>query len=126
MTSPSVSCVEAAFVEEILLASPPRSDGFRRATGCALVRQQAFQDIDCRRERGADGAVLRLAVPPAIFKLLTEQTNDQAIHILMKVGAQCNGPAIDAWLDLAAEEGLPSVLPPAVVPDQRYRTADLV
>ena len=109
--------------EEVLLTPAPSRDGFRGATGCALVRQQPFQDVDRGRERRADGTVLRLAVPPAVLELLTKEAGDHAIHILIKVGTQCDGPAIDARLDLAAEERLPSVLPTAVVSDQRHRPA---
>src|SRR6266542_1609947 len=109
--------------EEVLLAPAPSRDGFRSATGCALVRQQSFQDVDRGRERRADGTVLHLAVPPAVLELLTKEAGDHALHILIKVGAQCDGPAIDARLDLAAEERLPGVLPTAVVSDPRHRPA---
>jgi hypothetical protein len=112
--------------EEVLLTPAPSRDGFRRATGCALARQQSFQDVDGGRERRADGTVLHLAVPPAVLELLTKQAGYHAIDILIKVGAQCDGPAIDARLDLAAEERLPGVLPTAVVSDQRHRPAHLV
>jgi hypothetical protein len=55
--------------------------------------------------------------------LLTKQAGDHAIHVLIKVGAQSEGPAVDARLDFAAEKRLPRVLPTAVVSDQRYRPA---
>jgi hypothetical protein len=90
------------------------------------MRQEAFEDVNRGGELVVDGAVFRLAVPPAIFKLLAEQPSDQAIRILVKAGTQGGGPPIDAWLDFAAEERLPGVLPPAMVPDQPYRAADPV
>ncbi len=37
-----------------------------------------------------------------------------AVDVLTKVGAQRDGPAVDAGLNLAAEERLPSVLPTAI------------
>jgi hypothetical protein len=104
--------------EEVLLTPAPGRDGFRRATGCALVRQQSFQDVDRGREQRADGTVLHLAVPPAVVELLTEQAGNHAIHMLIEVDAQCDCSAIDARLDLAAEERMPGVLPAAVVSDQ--------
>src|SRR6267142_3995450 len=107
--------------EEVLLTPASSRDGFPGATGCALVRQQTLQDVDRGRERRADGTVLRLAVPPAVLELLTQQAGDDAIHTLIEVGAQGDGPAIDARLDLAAEERLSGVLPTAVVSDQRHR-----
>src|SRR5882672_1930807 len=85
--------------EEVLLSPAPSRDGFWRATGCAFVRQQSFQDVDRGRERRADGTVLHLAVPPTVLELLTQQAGDHAIHLLTKVGAQGDGPAIDARLD---------------------------
>src|SRR5262249_43759791 len=108
--------------EEILLTPPPSRDRFRRATGCALMRPQSFQDVDRGRERRPDGTVTPLAVPPAVLELLTKQTDDEAIHFLIKVGAQCDRPAIDARLDLATEERLSGVLPTAVISDQRHRS----
>src|SRR5262245_343368 len=48
------------------------------------------------------------------------------MHFLIKVGAQCDRPAIDARLDLAAEERLPRVLPTAVISNQRHRLAHRV
>ena len=45
------------------------------------------------------------------------------LDILIEVDAQGDGPAVDARLDLAAEERLPGVLPTAVVSDQRHRPA---
>ena len=58
--------------EEVLLTPAASRDGFRRATGCALVRQQPFQDSDRGMEGRANRTVLRLAVPPAVLELLTE------------------------------------------------------
>src|SRR4029077_13702107 len=43
-----------------------------------------------------------------------------------EVGAERDGPAIDARLDLAAEERLSGVLPMAMVPDLRHRLAHSV
>src|SRR5262245_18980818 len=59
--------------EKVLLAPAPRRDGFRGATPCALIRQQSFEDVDRRRERGAEGSILRLAVPAAVLELLLQE-----------------------------------------------------
>jgi hypothetical protein len=59
--------------EQVLLAAAASRDGFRGATGRALVRQQSFQDVDRGRERRADRAVFRLAVPTAVFELLAQR-----------------------------------------------------
>src|SRR4029453_4412571 len=104
-------------LEEVLLTPAPGRDGFGRAAGRVLVRQQSLQDVDGGRERRVDGTVLRLAVPPPVLELLAEQASDQSVHVQIEVDAQGDGPAVDARLDLAAEERLPRVLPAAVVPD---------
>src|SRR4029453_2297963 len=58
---------EQPWFEEVLLTPAPSRDGFNRATGCALVRQQSFEDVDRGRERRADRTVLHCAVqPPAL------------------------------------------------------------
>lgn len=72
-------------------------------------------------KRRAGGTALRFAVPPAVLELLTQEAGDHAIHILIKAGAQGDNSAIDARLDLAAEERLPRVLPMAAVSRQRHR-----
>src|SRR5688572_12238143 len=53
--------------EEVLLTAAPSRDGSRGAAGRALVREQSFKHVDRARERGADGASLCLAVPPAVL-----------------------------------------------------------
>ena len=69
---------------------------------------------------------LRLAVPPAVLELLSNQAGDDAAHILIEVGAQGDGPAIDARLHLALEERLTGVLPTAVISDHRDGLPDVV
>ena len=44
-----------------------------------------------------------------------------ALDVLAEVGAERDGPAVDARLDLAVEEALAVVLPAAVLPDQGHR-----
>src|SRR4029078_9971202 len=51
---------------------------------------------------------------------------DGRIDVLSEVGAEADRPAIDARIDLAAEERLPRVLPPAAVPDVRDRAAHAI
>ena len=109
--------------KEVLFTPAPGRNGFRRAAGCALVRQQSFEHIDRGCERRTSGTVLGFAIPPTIVELLTKQTGYHPTHILTKIGAQSDDPAIDAWFDLAAEERLPGVLPTAVVSDQRHHAA---
>src|SRR5690242_1949579 len=46
------------------------------------------------------------------------------MHILIEVTAQGDGPAINAGLDFAAEEGLACVLPTAVISHHGHRPAD--
>src|SRR5579885_791130 len=75
---------EPAF-EEVLLAPASGRAARRRAAGSALVRQQAFQDVNRRRERRADRPVLRLAVPAAVLKLLTEEPGNHGVHRLAEV-----------------------------------------
>ena len=70
--------------------------------------------------------MLRPAVPPAVVELLADKPGDHAVDILAEVGAEPNGHAVDAGLDLAAEIGLPALLPTAVVPHQRHGPAHLV
>jgi hypothetical protein len=59
-------------------------------------------------------------------KLLAKQTVDQGIHILAEVNTDGDGPAIDAWLYLAAKEGLSRMFPTAVFFDSAYRMPDAV
>jgi hypothetical protein len=82
-----------------------------------FVRQQPLEDVDRAVERRADGTVLRVAVPPAVLELVSQQAFDDALHVLPEVDAEGDGPAVDARLDLAGEERLALVLPTAVVPD---------
>ena len=60
---------------------------------------------------------LRLAVPPAVLELFTHEARDDALDVLPEVGAEGDGLAVDARLDLPVEERLAFVLPTAVVPD---------
>jgi hypothetical protein len=46
--------------------------------------QQSFEDVDCGRERGAEGTVLLFAVPPALTTLLVEQAGDHVIYTRSK------------------------------------------
>jgi len=108
--------------QEIRLTAASSGDGFRRATGCALMRQQAFEDPDRGVERRANRTVLHLAVPSAVRKLLTDQPGDDTVHILVEVGTQGDDQAVDTGFDLAAEERLPGVLPTAVVSHQLHRS----
>src|SRR5205823_14232943 len=89
-------------------------------------RQERFEHVDRGRERRADRTVLRLAVPPAILELFAKQASDDGIHVLIEVAAQADGPAVDARLDLAAEERLAGVLPTATISDQRDRPAHAI
>ena len=52
--------------------------------------------------------------PPSV-ELLAEQPGDDAVDVHAEVGADRDGPPVDARLDLAGEERLPGVLPPAVL-----------
>src|SRR5205807_9422403 len=81
------------------------------------------QDVDRGSERRTDGTVLHLAVPPPVLELLDKQAGDYGIHVLVEVSALCDDPAIDAWLNFAAEERLPRILPTATVSDHRNRSA---
>jgi hypothetical protein len=114
---------EQSPLQEVLLAPPASRDGPRRAPGCALVGQEPLEDPDRGVEGGAHGAVLRLAVPPAVLQLFAEQPVDHAIDVEAEVGAQRDHHAVDAGLDLAAEEGLSGVLPAAVLADLRHGPA---
>src|SRR6185503_20278002 len=68
-------------------------------------------------------ASLGLTVPPTVFKLLTEESRDDAINVLAEVRAERDGPAIDARLDLAIEEPLAIVLLAAAVAHASGRAA---
>lgn len=68
--------------------------------------------------------MLRFAVPSAVLELFINQPGDYAFHILPKVTAQRDDPAIDARLDLAAEERLPRVFPSATILDSFDHPAD--
>src|SRR6185436_15652086 len=112
--------------EEVGLAAAPGGDRWRGRAAGALVRQQSLQDVDRRGERRASGSVFRLAVPPAVLELFADEPIDDRRDVLIEVAAQSDGPAVDARLDLAAEERLPRVLPPAAVPDLRDRAAHAI
>jgi hypothetical protein len=45
--------------------------------------------------------------------LLSHETVDDGVDVEAEVGAQRDGSAIDAWLDLAVEERLAGVFPAA-------------
>ena len=60
--------------------------------------------------------------PSAICSV--EQPVDDALHVLAEVGADRDGRAVDARLDLAVEERQVVVLPAAVLADERDRPAD--
>src|SRR5579862_6032013 len=75
-------------LEKVLLTPAPSRNGFCRATGCALVGHESFQNVDRGRERRADRTILRLAVPPAVLELLTQQADDHRLHVLIKIDAQ--------------------------------------
>jgi hypothetical protein len=49
--------------------------------------------------------------------LFGQQALDQRVHIQTEIDPQCNRAAVDAWLDLAAEEGLARVFPSATIFD---------
>src|SRR5215211_6501584 len=91
--SGDLAAEEVSF-EEVLLTPTSSRDGFRRATGCALVRQQPLEDVDRGVERSANGTILRLAVPPTVLELFTQQARDDAVDILTKVDAEGDGPAV--------------------------------
>ena len=58
---------EQLSLEEVPLTPASSRDGFRRATACALVRQQPFQYADRGRERRTNRTLLHLTVPPAVI-----------------------------------------------------------
>src|SRR3954462_2956513 len=82
--------------EKVFLAPPPGRDGLRRATACALVRQQSFQHSDRAVKRRANRAALRLAVPPTVRELLGEQPGYDVIDVLTEVDTQYDGHAVNA------------------------------
>src|SRR5207244_10529632 len=85
-----------------------------------------FQDPDGGVEGRANRTVLHLAVPPSVLELLTEQPGDHLIDVLVEVDTERDDHAVDARLDLAAEERLAGVLPTAVLSDLRHSPANLV
>src|SRR5262245_21305741 len=89
--------------EEVLLSPAASRDGFGRATGCALVGQQPFQNPEGGMEGRSNRTVLHFAIPPAVIELLTEEPGDHAVDVLIEVGTQRDGHPVDARLDLAAE-----------------------
>src|SRR5262245_23648510 len=90
------------------------------------MRDQSFEHPDGRMERRPNGAVLHLAVPPAVLELFADLPGDDIVDVLLEVDAQRDGHPVDARLDLAAEERLTSMFPPAVLPDLRHRSAYLL
>ena len=108
--------------QQVLLAAAAGRDR-RGAPRGPLVREQALEHADRGVERRADGAVLGLAVPAAVLELLAEQPRHDAVDVHPEVGAERDGAAVDARLDLALEERLPVVLPAAVARDQLDRLA---
>src|SRR4051794_40172077 len=67
--------------EEVLFGAASSGDGFGGASGCALVRQEAFQNANGAVERRAHGTPLGLAIPSAVFELLADEPGDDAIDI---------------------------------------------
>jgi hypothetical protein len=90
------------------------------------VKEQRLQDVDRRTERGDRRAVLDLAVPAAIRKLLAEEPLDERRHVDAEVRAARHDVAVDARLDLALEEAVivpgglnrRTALPDDAVPDE--------
>src|SRR4029078_261197 len=74
----------------------------------------------------ASGSVFRLAVPSAVLELFADEPIDDRSDVLLQVRGQPDRPAVDARRDLAPEERLPRVLPPAAVPDLRDRAAHAI
>ncbi len=109
--------------EQVLLADLPRVPDRGRPCG-TLVLQQPLQYADRGMERRPGRPVLRFAVPSAVVELLTEQPGDDAVNVLAEVRADRDGAAVDARFDLAFEERLTGVLPPAVFPDTVDGRAD--
>src|SRR6185436_2329155 len=108
-----------ATLEEVLLAPSPCGGGSWRDADGALVLEQSLEHADRGVERPACGAVLLLAVPSTVGHRLAQQPIDDALHVLAEVGAEGDGPAIDAGLDFALEERLAGVLPATVLADER-------
>src|SRR6478735_7017367 len=109
-------------LQQVLLAATP---GSRHGDGAAgqLVLEQALEYAERGVERRHGGALLGFAVPAAVPELFGEQTRDEAVDVGTEVGADGERAAVDAGLDLALEERLAVVLPPAVRRDQRGRLA---
>src|SRR5581483_5030054 len=90
-----------------------------------LVLEESFQHLDRGVERPAGRSVLLLAVPSAVGHLLAEEPFHDAVDVVAEIGPERNDPAVDAGLDLAPEERLAVVFPPAVLADEAYRVAGL-
>src|SRR5439155_8643996 len=95
---------EEPALEHVLLAAAPCRGHVRRAVGCALVFEQALEDVDRRPERRHRRAVLDLAVPAAVGELLAEEAVDELRHVDPEIRAGRDDIAVDAGLDLALEE----------------------
>ena len=109
-------------LQQVLLAAPA-CRGHDHPSPGQLVLEQTLEHTDRRVERRHGGTVLGPAVPAAVVELFGEQTRDEAVDVRPEVGADRERPAVDARLDLAVEERLAVVLPPAVRRDQGDRLA---
>src|SRR5712692_6549704 len=118
---------EQAAFQQILLA-PKASLPYRRwAALCLLVLHQSFEHTDRGVERGPL-ARRSVAVPAAVFQLLTEKPVDEPVACFAEVRATGENPPVDTGFHLALEEGRIVVIgaPGALVPDQADRIPGLL
>lgn len=117
--------VEQSPLQQVLLAAAPGGGRRGGAPGGPLVLQHALEHRDRGVERRPGGPTLGLAVPAAVLELLGEQPVDDPLHLLPEGRTDRERQAVDARLDLAREERLAVVLPPAVRVHRRDRATGL-
>src|SRR5205814_5285023 len=91
-------------LEHVFIATPAGLSHLGRAAGSPLVLEQPLDDVDRRSEGRHRGAVLDLAVPPAVRELLTEEPIAERCHVDPEIGAGRDDVAVDARLNLTLEE----------------------
>src|SRR5712692_709022 len=118
---------EQVALHQVLLAPKASLPCGRWAALCLLVLQQPFEHADRGVERGPL-ARWSVAVPAAVFQLLTEKPVDQPVACFPEVRATSEDSPVDTGFHLALEEGRIVVIraPGALVPDQADRIPGLL
>jgi len=88
---------------------------FRLGTESAFVFEQAFENADGGVERRA-GTLGRFAVPAAVGELFREKALSEAFEGAAEVGAEREHASVDAGLDFALKERVPSGAGRAEIP----------